>query len=180
MQNLTVDWLKQNHYMIHYFGLGFIQVKVTESERYHFYHPTLEAFTEDPHDHRYDFISTVLKGKIKNTLYALDNSEYALPCEIRWENCKKDKGSVPPPFLSKSILTGIFTISEGDKYFLPRDTFHTVERASDGPLVTRILRGHVVKDLARIMLKPGTEPVCPFSRNLAETELWEIVEDSLR
>lgn len=180
MENLTVDNLKKNHYMIHYFGLGFVQVKVSESERYHFYHPSLQPITEDPHDHRYDFVSTVLRGKIKNTLYELGDVDYAVPCEIRWENCKKDKGVVPPPFMSKAVMTGIFTVSEGDKYFLGRNTFHQVERVSDGPLVTKIVRGKVVKDLARILLLPGKEPVCPFSKNLPEARLWEIVEDSLK
>lgn len=69
---------------------------------------------------------------------------------------------------------------DGDKYFLGRDTFHQVERVSPGPLMTKLVRGRVVKELARIVLMPGKEPVCPFSRVLPEAELWELVEDSLK
>lgn len=179
--NLTVDWLKKNHYLIHYFGLGFIQIKVSDSERYHFYHPSFEAITEDPNDHRYDFVSTVLKGKIKNTIWQLDDTvSVALDCEIRWESCKKDMDSVPPSFAGKVTMAGIFVISEGDKYFLGRDTFHQVERVSPGPLVTKLVRGNVVKDLARVVLLSNKEPVCPFSVVMPEAKLWEIVEDSIK
>lgn len=36
---MNIDWLKANSTMIHYFGLGFIQVKLGDLDRVHFYLP---------------------------------------------------------------------------------------------------------------------------------------------
>lgn len=42
---LNLAWLKANHRTIHYFGLGFIQLKLDESRRMHFYVPSLKPTT---------------------------------------------------------------------------------------------------------------------------------------
>ena len=56
----------------HYFGLGFIQCKINQYERIHVYHPDLMPIVnieEEVHNHRYDFESKILMGKIKNKKY---------------------------------------------------------------------------------------------------------------
>ena len=50
-----------------YFGLGFIQCKINQHERVHIYHPDLMPIVnieEEIHNHRYDFESTILMGKL--------------------------------------------------------------------------------------------------------------------
>ncbi len=63
--------------MIHYFGLGFIQLKINFETRMHFYSPELPQITsnEDVHNHRYDFESCVLKGELEQELFHVINGD---------------------------------------------------------------------------------------------------------
>lgn len=176
-KHLDIDWLKENHQLIHFFGLGFIQLKLNDSERMHFYHPSLEAFAEEPHDHRYSFISTVLKGGLKNIIWKMKEGGEA--AELRYESCKKDINDVPPSEQCQRVMIGEFTTRAGSSYFVNEDMFHQVERVGDGPCITFLVRQEPVKEFARILAEPDSPNVCPFSRNLSEEELWQIVEDCL-
>ena len=68
---LDINLLKNHCARIYYFGLGFIQVKLDDSFRVHYYTDKLPAITEDIHNHRYDFTSEVVSGKLSTTIYRL-------------------------------------------------------------------------------------------------------------
>lgn len=186
MEDLNIDWLRANCQMIHFFGLGFVQLKVSDSVRYHFYHPKWSGFTEDPHDHRYDFSAEVIRGRIKHTLWDIvevvgegDSFGGGISFELRFESCNKDEKHVPAGYSVRAKAIGRFVVAAGDWYWLDKDIFHQVERMGGGPLITKLVRDDPTKDHARILAPHGSDVVCPFSGNLPEAELWEIVEDCL-
>lgn len=73
MSNLpTVEFLKDNCEKIHYFGLGFVQLKMKNPKiRYHFYNKELSRLTptEEIHNHRYAFESRILAGELDQIIY---------------------------------------------------------------------------------------------------------------
>src|SRR5271170_5939334 len=77
IKDIDLKALKKNHARLYYFGLGFIQLKINEWERLHFYSAKLPPITEDIHNHRYGFLSRILKGKLGNHVF--DISDVANP-----------------------------------------------------------------------------------------------------
>lgn len=170
------DYLKENCQRIHFFGLGFIQVVVADYVRYHFYCPVkLPAFVEHPHDHRYDFRSKILKGRLKQNIFTESEDgmeEYIL----EYDACSPYRE--PPPDEKRNVfLKNILSVNHtaGDTYFIDRDTLHTVTPI--GNTITRVERSTVKKDYALISTPVGEDKVCPFSQKIPEEELWEIVKE---
>lgn len=175
-----VSLLQKNHTKIHFFGLGFVQVKMNDDSRYHFYHPELEAFAENPHNHRYYFTSTVVRGSLRNHIWEFTTHQPTpgdVPAILRYESCDPATKVPDPrcPVRVKKVST--FDVHEGSSYYLDANTFHQVERLGDGPCITHLVRGPKVDDLAGVVCLEGKEDLCPFSRNLSEDELWRIVRE---
>lgn len=173
---LDIDFLKTHKKMIHFFGLGFVQLKLDENIRMHFYHPDLMPIVheEEIHNHRYDFISTILAGELTQELFEIRDglSNYYM---IE-ENCKQEKLSNP---VSKDVTVkslGKRTFSKGESYTILTSDFHTV---STNYAITRLYRGNVILDNALIVKKRGEKTVCPFSKKLTENDCWLIVEDCI-
>lgn len=187
-KSLTLDDLRKRHTMIHYFGLGFVQVKMGPSYRCHFYHPSVPAFVDGPHDHRYSFTSTVHRGSIRNTIYEEASDEF---CNLRGkmipESCRE---GVPPSDDVRDVrlkIVSSFITYEGSAYYLKHDTLHSIEPlALDGKVITSLMRNDVVKTHARVF-RPEKEisgneklgVICPFSKKMSDDDLWAIVADCL-
>ena len=75
VKDIDLETLRRNHVRLYYFGLGFIQLKLDEVRRLHFYSARLPPITEDVHNHRYGFLSRVLAGRLTNRVYALGQGE---------------------------------------------------------------------------------------------------------
>lgn len=169
------DHLKANHKKIHFFGLGFIQVKVDDKERYHFYHPDLTAFVppEEIHDHRYDFISTILKGVLSQEIYTVTpraDGEY----QLRYVSCDKDhKAPTEKQFVLPELLSTT-SFNRGSQYSLSEKALHKVLPVSSST-ITLLQRGTKVKPFARVV-SSSKEEVCPFSKDMPEPELWEWIK----
>src|SRR5690606_30989934 len=75
-QFLDIDHLRSYGATPHWFGLGFIQLKLTNDTRIHFWHPALMADTpeEELHDHRYRFHSHILLGNITHEEWFLEEN----------------------------------------------------------------------------------------------------------
>lgn len=173
-----LDALKQYHTKIHFFGLGFIQIKITETLRFHFYTKKLQSImpVEEVHNHRYDFTSYILKGELTQRIYRPVPGETHIIVDV---DCRE--AETPDPRRHARIMwTPQLMLSSrldaGSEYTLPNFVFHQVE--SDF-CVTRIEREPVMKERAGVLRKLGTEPVCPFSKKVPDDTLWEIVEDML-
>ena len=69
---LDIDFLQTNCQRLYFFGLGFIHVKLNESERVHFYTNAFQKTTlaEEVHNHRYDFESIILKGTFVQEIFS--------------------------------------------------------------------------------------------------------------
>jgi len=174
---LTVDWLRTNAAMAHFFGLGFIQIKLDELTRIHFYHKDIPAFVEDPHDHRYDFISTVLSGCLQNEIWKLVPGD---DHEVSYENCRQYGPETPPGFKTGLVKLGSFNTCKGSGYHMNSETLHTVRPLFEhGPVITQVEREIPFKEFARAVKKADAPSTCPFSRPMPDDELWAIVRDCL-
>lgn len=167
--------LKRNAKMIHFFGLGFIQIKMSDDSRYHVYHPNLESIMpeEEIHNHRYDFRSHVMKGSIKQDIYKVTWMEASH--ELWKETC--EQGSTPEfnGLVGCDHLLSVI-IPEGGQYAIDHNTYH---RITASRAMTLIKRGPHKKNRASVVRPKGTQAVCPFSKQVPEKELWECVEDIL-
>ena len=173
---LNIDELRSYDVDPHYFGLGFIQLKIKEHERVHFYHNSLPVIAEEPHDHRYSFRSTVLQGTFFQTLYTFercsDGGYYK-----HYESCTADKEA------PKNVIRGhLNNVAETEHvadttYNISADTFHTISTQDN--CITHLRRNVPHKEFASVIRVPNSEPVCPFSKPIPVKECWELIEDML-
>lgn len=169
--DLTLKWLQQNSTLIHYFGLGFIQVKINSTHRIHFYTEQLPPITadEDVHNHRYDFHSSIIFGEFVQEIFqVIDGSTHVL----EEESCKEDVHTSSTPQKCSIERLSLQTFSSGSSYHISHHTFHRV-RAQNA--ITFLTRGDIAKENARVIRPVGTSKICPFGKKIPEAELWSIV-----
>lgn len=182
-----IDWLKSVSTKIHFFGLGFIQVKQDERTRFHFYSKDLPAFVENPHDHRYFFTSEVKKGTLRNWIWKTHHHCGSLEGRAHMDvlqrpvSCSTDPVEREVANRGQGILVNAhrvskFDVDEGASYFMDENTFHQVEVVKY-PCITRVNRSLILKPLAKVILL--REEACPFSQEIDETRLWEVVRSCL-
>ncbi len=174
---LDIDHLRSFDVEPAYFGLGFIQLKIKRNGRVHFYHNDLPVLVDEPHDHRYGFLSYIMQGKFEQTLYKFDECPVG-NYEISWEDCRPGtEDTAPKPILG--TLDEIFQAEyrAGDYYRIEADTLHTVIGRENA--VTYLLREEPFKDYAGVVRELGEEKVCPFSEPIPAARCWELIEDML-
>ena len=106
MEKFDIDWLKKNAESIHYFGLGFIQVKINFPNRIHFYTTQLDKTVqeEEIHNHRYNFKSQILKGRFTQTIFTANKTDLSYTHYMTQESCNEnDKTEFP--LLSVNLLS---------------------------------------------------------------------------
>lgn len=169
--------LRQSGAVPHYFGLGFIQLKLSGSVRLHFWvpeWPTIPGAEDELHNHRYAFSSRVLQGAVSQEIYALgpvSNSPFPGALELIEVSCKPATEDAPAvvgyaaPELRIRLETG-----QGQEYALTPADFH-VARALPGT-VTRVERGEVIQENAQVLRAPGSLFTCPFAIEKSTEECW--------
>lgn len=172
-KDIDLGYIKTNNVRLYYFGLGFIQLKLNDTFRLHFYSEELPPITEDIHNHRYDFTSQILKGNITNYIYSISNGSDYL---ITNESCNPDIQAPPEKKFCNAALAAQKTFSQGDKYSVTHDEFHRVEAAN---CITLLSRGGYKKEFAQVVYPTAQDPVCPFSKKIPDGELWRIIEEML-
>jgi len=172
ISQINLEELKKNHARLYYFGLGFIQLKIDETYRLHFYSPELPSITEDIHNHRYDFTSRILKGRIINRVWEVEETKRGEHVIVN-ESCNPDISAPVLDTPCKAELVEASIYSEGHNYQMKDDMFHQVE-APDG-CITLLKRGDYTKEFAQIVLPKGKESVCPFSKKIDDEVLWKIM-----
>lgn len=174
---IDLKFLKENCKMIHSFGLGFIQIKLNDTQRVHVYTPKVKITThpEEVHDHRYDFTSEIIKGSLTNEIFQIVQGDDFVLTE---ENCSPNKNAkmVPKKTPCGVKLISSATMETGSKYFMDKDTLHRVET---NRCITFLTRESTLKDFAKVIYPKNVELSCPFSVNKPEDELWKIVEEEL-
>jgi hypothetical protein len=173
---LDIDWLKANHQMVHYFGLGFIQLKMNHQDRLHFYTSELPPTVpeEDVHNHRYCFTSTILKGYFRQELFRVVEGDTHLREQ---ETCKEGVCAGSTPVSCSLLLASSHLYAVGGQYFIDHDTFHRVEAQN---CITLLIRGEYKKELAEVIRLRGQVKVCPFSQKVPTERLWEIIESMVK
>lgn len=176
MENiLNIDYLKSNCKRIYYFGLGFIQVVLSKDERVHFYTDKLPTTNEDIHTHRYNFKSTILKGRFTNKKFSIVEGATHV---LKNESCSLDReltNNIEIPVSIKHIES--ITYKEGESYNMFFNEFHSVEYFGD--TITHLKRSDIITDYAQVIFENGSEEICPFSNKIEDDELWKIIEAML-
>lgn len=182
---LKTDWLRNNCLQDPYFfGLGFIQLKIDLQTRLHFYTTRYTPIVSDTtvHNHRYNFISHVLKGEIINEIFSYEAgpSNYIhelVTCETNHTLSDADKNM----FEVNLKVHHRHVIKEGQSYLMAHTDFHSVHTTK--PTITYLLRGHrckeVVKKFASIIRLKDDDNVCPFSKKISTDECWEIIDEMI-
>lgn len=174
---LDLSFLQNNHSRIYFFGLGFIQVKINDKYRVHFYTKELPSTTmlEEIHNHRYDFKSDILKGTLTQELYGYTlnpDGEYRLTQETCNPSNKKEFDKYPCSI--QKLQTQIF--AAGSTYTTNHNTLHRVE-SSDA--ITLLERNEYKKNEADVIYHKDYELVCPFSVKVDDEQLWDIIKRRL-
>lgn len=171
---LSIDKLKELNQRIYFFGLGFIQVVTSDYERYHFYSEELETVTDYPHNHRYGFISDIIKGELIQKIYTTIPGSTHL---LYQESCKE---GVEAP--QEEVLVGLKELNksyykEGSLYRIDHETLHSISVV--GNTITHLYRGMYEKEFADIVRPKEDSRICPFTNKIPETQLWEIIREML-
>lgn len=175
IHDVTIESLKKHCTLIHYFGLGFIQIKLGDRYRIHFYTETLPAIISDEeiHNHRYDFTSHILHGTFTQKTYqVIPGGTHT----IEDESCTEGIMSGTQPDACGIRLLTSETYTAGSHYTISHETFHTVQTTD---AVTLLDRKPYAKSFAQVIRPATTAKTCPFSKKIPEAELWSIVEKIL-
>lgn len=175
VDEIDVNWLKENFQLIHYFGLGFIQLKINDEHRLHFYNKELPPIVdeEDIHNHRYNFTSRILKGTFEQSLFAVTEGDTHI---LEQESCRPDVQPDTDPQECGIKLLNDSRYEAGSEYYLTSHTFH---RVAANFCITLLQREPRTKELAEVVREKNAPKVCAFSKQIPEAELWEIVTNML-
>lgn len=178
-----VDFLKSLNVKPSFFGLGFIQLKINNVLRMHFWHPELSADVseEELHDHRYDFKSHIIHGVTTHEVFEFEPNKkgktglFSVSCDLN--NPAEPKLET----IGEIVPAGSYTMTKGSQYEFPHNQFHRIRAAE---CITLVERKIIIKSLAKVAKPIEAEHVCPFSREIHEDKLWEyiseLVEDRVR
>jgi len=170
---LDINFLKTNCQRLYFFGLGFIQVKLNESERVHFYTDVFPKTTikEEVHNHRYDFESMIMKGTLVQELFSYQIDDKG-DSWITKETCNP---ATKKEFERQRCIIKLLqrqTFCAGSSYWIDHDTLH---RAESNDAITYLTRGPYMKDEADVIYPIDLVPTCPFSVKVSDEELWEVI-----
>jgi len=163
-----------------FFGLGFIQCKINQYERVHLYHPKLIPtvnIEEEIHNHRYDFESTVLSGKITNKKYKFIEDSSNATHFLQNESCNElvIVENINPIYGHISLESETDVI-KGQTYLMKFDEFHTFNTSK---CITYLKRSDYKQDFAQVVRPLKSQIICPFKVKLSQEECWDIIKDCL-
>jgi len=167
----------------YWFGLGFIQLKLNDHQRMHFWHPDVPyPEREEIHNHRYDFTSHVLAGKYFHETYLVmnifkDNED--AKHEIFTTTCAPGvEGTVEEVTPCDIRPSGAYILGAGSTYHFPHTMFHTTKDTKFAIThLTRVLPKPL--EYASVVKLRGAETVCPFKAKMATHLCWELIASAL-
>jgi len=174
---LDIDYLRSFNVVPNYFGLGFIQLKIQDNSRLHFYHSSLPVLADEPHTHRYGFYSHIMQGRFEQTLYNFSPSTLGTHY-MEYEDCKPGNETLSPPAVNGTIDKIYHAdYQPGDHYRIEANTLHTVK--ARGNAITYLVRDEPFHDFAGVVREHGAKKVCPFSEPIDPDRCWGMIEDML-
>ena len=169
---LDIDYIKKNQIRMYNFGLGFIQVLFSDVARAHYYTDKIPNINDEIHNHRYNFISKIVKGHFIQKKFSLTPGDTHV---LTNETCNKEKeleNKISIPVGVKLLEEKHYT--KGDEYSIFFNEFHSVDYVGD--TITVLNRSSIITDYAQVIFEKDKDKVCPFSNRLNEKELYEIIE----
>jgi hypothetical protein len=189
-----------------WFGLGFIQLKLNDVERVHFWCPEIPSpEREEIHDHRYNFTSTVLAGMLHFELYEVTpvpyrhisradyDSSYSYnnvlesrrlagvdPTHELFEtDCAPGhEGNKEPKVTTVQIAhRGTYDLAAGSQYWFSEKQFHTTQGTEYA--ITHLRRESKHKQFANVVKVIGAPTTCPFAVQMPEEECWDHIKTAL-
>lgn len=167
-------------------GNGFIQVDLGGNERLHVWGhsdiPRQDVYT-GIHDHRFDFVSTVIRGRLLNVTYAAAPSAAG-----EWQVYRprvregEDTKLVPQDTYWSLLPVSIEMVSSASasrRYGMISEVIH--ETIPRGPAATIIRKTGVDENYEpRVFVPVGAEPDNDFDRyGFSEERLWSIIREVL-
>ena len=172
---ITVDELRERGGYPHYLGLGVIKCRIGADESYHFYSDRAPVLVNQIHDHRFGFTSTVLKGRLKNTIYNTDGQDPNSTLQIERGECKKDAERVVITPNAKFVKACEFFTSAGESYYIAYDSLHQVEYLTP-KIITHLFKEPITQVEPRFVVDTTVPRVCAMSEPKTQDECWEIIE----
>lgn len=168
---IEINNLKNNYVSIKEFGLGFVQIKLSDEHLINFYTDRIEKFTnhEAPHNHQRDFKSIIYNGVLREVVYNIEIDESG---QSAYCGCGDIDKKVEEKF---SFIEGnTYVHKKGDYYYRNKKEFHSVEALNN--TVTFITKLNLESKIDAIILADVIEY---DMKNHTEEELWNIVEEIL-
>lgn len=168
-------------------GLGFIQLVLGGNQRMHVWHPDLprrDCYEHSAvHNHRFSFVSRVLKGVQVNQRCDLEivKPETGSHVLISHNGPRSDKGGRESyPVADVNVLMReIETYKPGEEYFMPAMEYH--HTPCEGIVVTMLKKIEETSLHANSVCKRGVDFHYDFDRfQLPPHKLYAIVVDALQ
>lgn len=172
---LDIDWIRKNSKLTHYFGLGFIQVKLDDFNRLHFYTKEFPKTVEkeEIHNHRYNFVSEILQGKLTQEIYEVSDGFTHVSTQ---ESCQAGDDREFPRFPCTINKVFEYTYNDFGKYYIDHRTFHTVDSTD---AITHVVRGGYQKEFADVVFPAERTLTCPFSIKVPVEKLYEVIDSMI-
>lgn len=162
-------------------GIGVLQAYIREQVepevRVHIWHPELVrpgiVGQGDAHDHRFDLESTVLVGRLFETLYIPERDNARRFDAWHVENARSAgpsrgfDGACHPVETDIGMTVQLRVHEQGTTYSLERGRFH---RTSVDALAVTVCTMHEKRGQARLLVPAGTEPVHAFGLHAPESQ----------
>ena len=166
----------------YWFGLGFIQLKLNDVSRVHYWCPWIPApEREEIHDHRYNFKSTVVAGVLHFELYEPTpmQRDHVFTHELFQTDCAPGhEGNKDPKAYPVTLEhRGTYDVHAGSSYWFSEKQFHTTEGTRFA--ITYLEREEKTKQFANVIKPKGAPVSCPFAKTLPEDECWSYIEQAI-
>lgn len=186
---ITIDELRELGSNPFHMGYGIVRMylKNTNNEQaYQFYLNEIAAPGMPPHQHRYSFNSTVVKGALTNIVYRVVGTDpnSTLQIEEREPGHQLNRHLVQPNVAIQEACQ--FTVYEKEEYSIHWETYHIVKSATPKTVTHITKTGYADKEPRYIT--DTVEPTEPYHHQLGNdvfklmptNQCWEIIEEVMR
>lgn len=168
-------------------GNGFIQLDIDESRRLNFWgHPAIpcQKVPIPIHDHTFDFVSTIIKGRLINVVYDLVYTGNIKPFKVYVAKTREREDTKLEPLnvnYCRPEVRRAEIVMEGQKYWMKAFDMHEI--FTPEPSITLMDKSiPTINDsigrTPRVLIPVGKEPDNEFNRYDTPLDvLWDIIKD---
>jgi hypothetical protein len=183
----TTDELMSTGNVPRVHGNGFLQLDIAPGVRLHIWgHSALprQRINTAIHNHRFDFESTIIAGRLVNVEYVVNFHDPEFTHEMYTPQARDGEDTILVPVCDGGIGVSLETpnvrlLNVGDRYTMQAARFH--ETFSDQPSATIMRKTGITKVEPTVLVPKGVKPDNAFNRNtaLGVKDMWGIIEDVL-